>query len=138
MKNAHIRFSSLAVASLGAMWMANVALAQNQGPPAVSSDAMVQSEHLSASSEQHTVYASPADRAKDALIITEVKSTLADDGVADDYPITVGAAHGVVTLTGVLASQQDIDHAVVLARDCDGVKAVQDKLTVEKLPAGEE
>jgi osmotically-inducible protein OsmY len=127
----------LIVASIGAMWISGVALAQGQGP-AVTNDATVQSGKLSASSEQHTVYASPADRAEDVLIITEVKSTRVDDGVADDYPITIGAAHGVVTLTGVLAFQEDVDHAVVLARNCDGVKSVQDKVTIEKLPAGQE
>ncbi|HLW69092.1 MAG TPA: BON domain-containing protein [Candidatus Binataceae bacterium] len=131
------KFPTMLAAGIGAAGIANVALAQDQGP-VVTNDASVQSEQLSASSTQHTIYASPADRAKDALIITEVKSTLADDGVTDDYPVTVGAAHGVVTLTGVLASQQDIDHAIVLARNCDGVKSVQNKLTVEKLPAGEQ
>ncbi len=124
---------------VGAMALAlfgGVAMAQDQAPQ-VTNNATVKAENLSAHSEQNTVYATPADRANDALLITEVKSTLANDGVADGYPITVDAAHGVITLTGVLGSRQDVAHAIVLARSCDGVKDVQSRLTTEKTSAGD-
>ena len=127
-----LMFTTVAVA-----WSGGIALAQDAGPT-VTNNASIQSENLSAHSEQHTVYASPADRANDALLITEVKASLAEDGVAEGYPITVDAAHGVVTLTGVLGSRQDVAHAMVLARGCDGVKDVQSRLTVEKAPAAEQ
>jgi osmotically-inducible protein OsmY len=135
MKNRY-KFPGMIVATLAAALFVKVALAQDQGPK-VANDATIQSENLSAHSEQHTVYATPADQANDALLITEVKSNLAKDGVADGYPITVGATHGVVTLTGVLGSQQDVSRAIVLARSCDGVKGVQSRLTTEKTPAGQ-
>jgi osmotically-inducible protein OsmY len=135
MKNRY-KLRTTTIATIAVAVISTVALAQDHGP-SVTNSATVRSEHLSAQSEQHTVYDTPADRANDALIITEVKAALANDQVADDYPVTVGVAHGVVTLTGVLASQQDLDHALVLARNCDGVKAVQNKLTIEKLPAGQ-
>jgi hyperosmotically inducible periplasmic protein len=123
--------------TLAAGLAGGIALAQDQGP-VVTNNASIQMENLSAHSEQHTVYASPAERANDAVLITEVKASLAEDGVADGYPITVDAAHGVVTLTGVLGSQQDVAHAIVLARGCDGVKDVQSRLTTEKGPAKEQ
>jgi osmotically-inducible protein OsmY len=131
-RNITLIFATAAVAAAG-----GIALAQDQGPK-VTNNASIQSENLSAHSEQDTVYASPADRANDALLITEVKASLAEDGVAEGYPITVDAAHGVVTLTGVLGSRQDVAHAIVLARSCDGVKDVQSRLTVEKAPAAEQ
>jgi osmotically-inducible protein OsmY len=129
------KFASVVAATLAAGLAGGIALAQDQGLK-VTNNESIQSENLSAHSEQHTVYGSPAERANDAVLITEVKASLAEDGVADGYPITVDAAHGVVTLTGVLASKQDVAHAIVLARGCDGVKEVQSRLTAEKGPAG--
>ena len=130
------RFVGVIIATIAVAFISKGAFAQDQGP-AVSTDETVQSQHLSAESQQHTIYASPADRAKDALLVTEVKAAIFNDGVADDGVITVGAAHGVVTLTGELGSQQDVDHAIALAQNCDGVKKVENKLTVEKGPAAD-
>jgi len=61
-----------------------------------------------------------------------VKTALANDGVTDGFPITVSADHGLVVLTGVLGSQDDIQHAISIARSADGVKGVQSRLTLEK------
>jgi osmotically-inducible protein OsmY len=133
--NNRYKFPGIIVTTLAAALFVKVVLAQDLGPK-VANDATIQSENLSAHSEQHTIYATPADQANDALLITEVKSNLAKDGLADGYPITVGVTHGVVTLTGVLGSQQDVSRAIVLARGCDGVKGVQSRLTTEKSPAG--
>jgi hypothetical protein len=33
-------------------------------------------------------------------LIVEAKTAIADEGLADDYPLTVDADHGRVTLTG--------------------------------------
>jgi osmotically-inducible protein OsmY len=131
------KFSRMTVATLAiALFLEQGAYAGDQSPT-VTNHATIQSENLSAHSEQHTVYNTPAERANDALIITEVKSALANDGVAEGYPITVAADHGVVTLTGVLGSGQDVAHAIELARSCDGVKNIQSRLTTEKTPAGD-
>jgi osmotically-inducible protein OsmY len=62
------------------------------------------------------------------------KSTAPADGVADDYPLTVDADHGRVTLTGVLASPQDVHRAVALAAGIDGVKGVNNRLTSRNVP----
>jgi hyperosmotically inducible periplasmic protein len=91
-------------------------------------------ENLSAESTATHHYASPAERAQDALLIVEVKTAIADEGLADDYPLTVDADHGRVTLTGVLASPQDVHRAVTLAAGIDGVKGVNNRLTSRKAP----
>jgi osmotically-inducible protein OsmY len=127
----HYKFRGMLVATLAATLSAQVVLAQDLGPKVITNEA-VSSEHMSAHSEQDTTYNSPADRANDALLITEVKSALAHDGVANGYPITVGASHGVVMLTGLLGSHEDVAHAISLARNAEGVKDVQSSLTVEK------
>ena len=125
------KFRGMLVATLAATLSAQVVFAQDLGPKVITNE-VVRSEHMSAHSEQDTAYNSPADRANDALLITEVKSALAHDGVANGYPITVGASHGVVMLTGVLGSHEDVAHAISLARNAEGVKDVQSSLTVEK------
>jgi len=64
----------------------------------------------------------------------EAKTAIADEGLADDYPLTVDADHGRVTLTGVLASRQDVRRAVTLVASLDGVKGVNNLLTWRKSP----
>jgi osmotically-inducible protein OsmY len=129
------QFPGMLVGTLAAMLYTQIAFAEDQGPKVITNES-IRSEQMSAHSEQDTTYNSPADRANDALLITEVKSALAHDGVANGYPITVGASHGVVMLTGVLGSHEDVAHAISLARNAEGVKDVQSRLTVEK-SAGE-
>lgn len=94
----------------------------------------VHQEDLSAQSAAKHHYASPADRAEDALLIVKVKAAIADEGLADDYPMTVDADHGKVTLTGVLASRQDVNRAVALVTNIDGVTGVNNRLTWDKNP----
>jgi osmotically-inducible protein OsmY len=99
----------------------------------VNSESMHQ-ENLSAHSVESHHYASPADRARDALLIVKVKAAIADEGLADNYPLTVDADHGRVTLTGVLASPQDVRRAVTLVARIDGVTGVNNRLTWQKGP----
>jgi osmotically-inducible protein OsmY len=78
--------------------------------------------------EEHH-YNSPAERASDALIITEVKASLADKGISDRYPVVVDSDHGTVQLNGVVASADDAKQATVLAQNVQGVIAVRNQLT---------
>lgn len=87
------QFPGMLVGTLAAMLYTQIAFAEDQGPKVITNES-IRSEQMSAHSEQDTTYNSPADRANDALLITEVKSALAHDGVANGYPITVGASHG--------------------------------------------
>jgi osmotically-inducible protein OsmY len=89
-------------------------------------------ENLSAQSVERHHYASPAERAQDALLIVKVKAAIADEGLADNYPLTVDADHGRVTLTGVLASPQDVRRAVTLVAGIGGVTSVDNRLTWQK------
>jgi hyperosmotically inducible periplasmic protein len=91
-------------------------------------------QDLSAQSAAKHHYASPAERAEDDLLIVKTKAAIADEGLADNYPLTVDADHGVVTLTGVLASREDVQRAVSLVAGIDGVRGVNNRLTWEKKP----
>jgi len=89
----------------------------------------VTTEHNSVSLEAHHHYQSAADRAHDALLITEVKSALADDGVAEDSPIVVDCDHGKILLSGVMKSAEDAKRAGNIAASAPGVVAVKNQLT---------
>jgi osmotically-inducible protein OsmY len=89
-----------------------------------------QDEQVETSGSHH--YQSPADRAKDALLITEVKSELAKDGVADDQPVAVDCDHGKIQLSGVIGSAEDAQRAGRIASGAPGVVAVQNQLTWQK------
>jgi BON domain len=73
-------------------------------------------------------YDSPADQANDALLITEVKSALANADLGQPYAITVDADHGTVILTGEVPSHASAGQIYQIASQCDGVKAVQSHL----------
>ncbi|MGO9605959.1 MAG: BON domain-containing protein [Candidatus Binataceae bacterium] len=89
----------------------------------------VTTENDSVNLEGHHHYQSAADRANDALLITEVKGALADDGVADDSPIAVDCDHGKVLLSGVMNSADDVKRAGSIAAGAPGVVAVKNQLT---------
>jgi osmotically-inducible protein OsmY len=89
----------------------------------------VTTEHERATLEGHHHYATQAERANDALLITEVKSALADDGVAEDSPIVVDCDHGKILLSGVMKSAEDAKRAGTIAANASGVVAVKNQLT---------
>jgi osmotically-inducible protein OsmY len=86
-------------------------------------------EHDSASLEGHHHYNSEAERANDALLKTEVKTSLADDGVAEDSAVVVDCDHGKILLSGVMKSAEDAKHAGDIAARAPGVVAVKNQLT---------
>jgi osmotically-inducible protein OsmY len=92
-----------------------------------SNSAARENDNVNVKAEHH--YNSPAERANDALVITEVKSALADDGVGDGYLIAVDCDHGKVMLSGVVKSARDAKHAGDIAAAAEGVTGVNDKLT---------
>jgi osmotically-inducible protein OsmY len=79
--------------------------------------------------EVHHHYQSAAERANDALLITEVKSALADDGVAEGSPIVVDCDHGKILLSGVMKSAKDAKRAGNIAASAPGVVTVKNQLT---------
>ena len=97
-------------------------------PPTVSHSSSVNLEKDAASSVGHHHYNSDAERARDDLLITEVKSALAEDGISQGYPVEVDCDHGTVTLSGVVASSQEVRDAAEDAADVRGVVAVKNLL----------
>lgn len=97
--------------------------------PATTSDKSITLEHddVQTSAEHH--YNSPAERAKDDLLITEVKSSLAERGISDQYPVEVDADHGTIQLSGVVASADKAKEAESIALNTEGVVGVKSKLT---------
>jgi len=75
------------------------------------------------------LYNSPAERAKDDLLITKVKSSLAERGISDQYPVEVDCDHGTIQLSGVVASSDEARQAEAIALNTRGVVGVKDKLT---------
>jgi len=98
-------------------------------PSASDSSNSVSREHDSVNVATEHHYNSPAERANDAMLITEVKSALADDGVADNHVVAVDCDHGKVMLSGVVESAQDAKHAGEVAAAAPGVTGVKNQLT---------
>jgi osmotically-inducible protein OsmY len=92
-----------------------------------SNSASRENDKVNVNAEHH--YNSPAERANDDLLITEVKSALAHDGVSDGYLIAVDCDHGKILLSGVVKSAGDAKHAGDIAAAAEGVTGVNDKLT---------
>jgi hypothetical protein len=108
--------------------------AQNQTTPAPANSGLkithssVSLDKDSSSNIGHHHYNSDAERARDDLLITEVKSALAEDGISNSDPVEVDADHGTVTLSGVVASADDVQNAAEDAADVHGVVAVKNWL----------
>jgi len=71
------------------------------------------------------------DTIDDATITTRVKTALLNDPVVGGMRIDVDTFKGVVTLSGRVKSQDELNTAVALARKIDGVKDVKSTLQIE-------
>ena len=100
----------------------------NDQPAQVVTHSDVSLQKDSASSIGHHHYNNDAERAQDDLLINEVKSALAEDGISNGYPVEVDADHGTVTLSGVVATRDDVREAAQDAAEVDGVVAVRNQL----------
>jgi len=72
----------------------------------------------------------------DALITTKVKTRLIEDPVTKARKIDVDTVNGVVTLTGLVDSEREIERALEIARGVEGVKKVVNNLRVGKRSLG--
>ncbi len=97
------------------------------GSPDSSNSASRENDSVNVTAQHH--YNSPAERAHDDLLITEVKSALARDGVTDNYPVAVDCDHGKILLSGVVKSAQAAKHAGDIAAAAQGVTGVKNQLT---------
>jgi osmotically-inducible protein OsmY len=125
MRSLRTVLSAVAIGSIVGLFAVNVCA----DPGATDSSNSVSREHDSVNVTAEHHYNSPAERANDALLITEVKSALADDGVADKYPVAVDCDHGKILLSGVVKSARDAKHAGDIAAAAQGVTGVKNQLT---------
>jgi hyperosmotically inducible protein len=68
----------------------------------------------------------------DSVITTMVKAALMADDAVEGSSISVETRRGKVMLTGVVDSDAQIGKAVKVANGVDGVKAVDNKMTVKR------
>lgn len=102
--------------------------AAKSAPPTTTQSSSVNLEKDAASSVGHHHYNSDAERARDDLLITEVKSALAEDGISQGYPVEVDCDHGTITLSGVVASAEEVRDAAEDAAEVRGVVGVKNLL----------
>jgi hyperosmotically inducible protein len=75
----------------------------------------------------------PAAFVKDSIITTKIKTKLAAEHLASAKHIKVDTdRNGVVWMTGTANSQDEVDKAVAIARDTEGVKSVNSRVKVRK------
>jgi osmotically-inducible protein OsmY len=75
---------------------------------------------------------------KDTLITAKVKTALHNDKATGDVDIDVATTAGVVTLLGKVPSSSAADRAQQIAMQTEGVKQVNNHLTVTPALAGQE
>jgi hyperosmotically inducible periplasmic protein len=88
-------------------------------------------EAKKAADETRAMGASAGDKIEDGAVSTRVKAVLSSDKQLGDSKIDVDTKNGVVTLSGAVASNQALDHALELARNVKGVNSVNDQLAVK-------
>jgi hyperosmotically inducible protein len=70
---------------------------------------------------------------KDSVITTKIKTKLAAEHLGSAKHIKVDTdKDGVVWMTGTANSQEEIDKAVAIAKNTEGVKSVKSELKVQK------
>ncbi|MEZ0344455.1 MAG: BON domain-containing protein [Caldimicrobium sp.] len=72
----------------------------------------------------------------DAIITAKVKAKLIEDPITKARKIDVDTVNGVVTLTGLVESEKEINRAIEIARSVPGVKKVVNNLRVGKRSIG--
>jgi hyperosmotically inducible protein len=83
--------------------------------------------------DSDTDRANAANYVKDSVITTKIKTKLAAEHLGSAKHISVDTdKDGVVWMTGTANTQEEINKAVAIARDTEGVKSVNSKLTVQK------
>jgi osmotically-inducible protein OsmY len=117
------------------MFLSNVRAQQEASQPGAANGGVVATEqskhyeHDSVQTSSEHLYNSPAERAHDDLLITEVKTSLAKRGITDRYPVEVDCDHGTIQLTGVVGSADEAKQAEQIALKTNGVVGVNNKLT---------
>lgn len=85
--------------------------------------------------EEETVTQSAGDYASDALITTKVKGAFVADSTLSALEISVDTADGVVTLSGTVGTEAEVQQATQVASDVEGVKQVQSEIQIDPAKA---
>ena len=72
----------------------------------------------------------------DAVITTRIKVEYAKDDLVQATRISVNTDKGVVRLSGVAASQAEVDKAIAIAKNTEGVVSVRNEIKIEPKSAG--
>ena len=84
------------------------------------------------SADPDTDRSNPGAYVKDSVITTKVKTKLAAEHLGSIANIRVDTdKDGVVYLSGIVRTQDEANRAVALARETEGVRSVNAKLTVQ-------
>lgn len=67
----------------------------------------------------------------DAALVTKIKASLLSSSEVDGLDVNVDAKNGVVTLSGTATSEAERANAVRIARNADGVKAVDNRIILK-------
>lgn len=137
MRSANRMVSAIAVFGVvtALVFMSNVRAQDNPGEGGASNGGTVTTEqskhyeHDTVRTSSEHFYNSPAERAHDDLLITEVKGSLAKRGITDRYPVEVDCDHGTIQLTGVVGSAAEAKEVEQIALQTGGVVGVKNQLT---------
>ena len=84
------------------------------------------------SADPDTDRTNPGAYVKDSVITTKVKTKLASEHLGSMANVRVDTdKDGVVFLSGSVRTQEEANRAVALARETEGVRSVNSKLTVQ-------
>jgi hyperosmotically inducible protein len=83
--------------------------------------------------DSDTDRSNPANFVKDSVITTKIKTKLAAEHLGSAKHIQVDTdKNGIVWLSGTANSQDEVNQAVTIARNTEGVKSVKSELKVQK------
>ena len=117
---------ALSLVATTGIWT-TIAAAEEQTPTTSTSQSLsIEQERLATVGKHH--YNSPAERAQDDLLITEVKSALSTNGVTQGHEVEVDCDHGKIRLSGTVDSAVDAKHAEQIAAAVQGVSGVDNRL----------
>jgi osmotically-inducible protein OsmY len=83
-------------------------------------------------SNSPTQSATPGEFIDDAVITSKVKSAFVSDQKVSALNIGVETNKGVVALSGVAQDRQEVRKAVEIAQNVQGVRAVQNNITIRQ------
>ena len=87
---------------------------------------------VASSADSDTDRSNPGAFVKDSIITTKVKTKLASEHLGSIANVRVDTdKDGIVFLSGTVRSQEEANRAIALARETEGVKAVNSKLAVQ-------